>query len=549
MPYLRPALLLLLIGSCARDPGLGPAGTDTDGDGFCSADDRCADGSDAGDCNDDDDSIHPGAPELCNGVDDDCSGLIDDGSPLCPVDLHCSEGLCVPTDVVPSGVDGDGDGYCDHASLCGDGTTPGDCDDEDATVHPGAEELCNGIDDNCLGDIDEGCPGCGNGVVDAGETCDDGPLNDDVAGACSTSCLLADWILWDGSADGAEVTVTPSDPGHPHLAMAQLVGTDQVLYAYAINLLGPAELTLAQYAGSDVSHQHTVTYGSASPYQGAFTMLSPTAGFVTYQIDSASPRVDYRRFTLGAADITLGVSGALGLSYAAYRLHVALALDRVLYLGGDGGQSIAATYEHSPAGLTPISEAVVTPYHSSPSYALHAIGSDYALIAYDGDPCGVAFLAIATDGTVSVLDSDDTLSDACPSAHFELTALLPQRFLLTYNHAGGRNGRVLDVDVADPGIVLGPEIELRTSSHSYVAAVAYAPTRALVRDNDSWWVATVDPGSGDITRTELAVGEVSGDDVIDHGGLLLLDDRHILYSYMGLRSNVYTLLTRVLTLQ
>ena len=44
--------------------------------------------------------------------------------------------------------DEDGDGYrwCD------------DCRDDDANIHLGAAELCNGVDDNCNGMVDEGCP-------------------------------------------------------------------------------------------------------------------------------------------------------------------------------------------------------------------------------------------------------------------------------------------------------------------------------------------------------------------------------------------------------
>ena len=79
-----------------------------------------------GDCNDNDASINPGAPELCNGLDDNCDGVI-------PADEQ----------------DADGDGY----RLC-----DGDCDDTDPDINPGAAEVCNGIDDDCDGQIDEGAP-------------------------------------------------------------------------------------------------------------------------------------------------------------------------------------------------------------------------------------------------------------------------------------------------------------------------------------------------------------------------------------------------------
>jgi len=58
-------------------------------------------------------------------------------------------------------VDMDGDGYFNKACGCSDVI---DCDDEDPTVNPGAEEICdNGIDDNCNGEIDEGCGSSSDG--------------------------------------------------------------------------------------------------------------------------------------------------------------------------------------------------------------------------------------------------------------------------------------------------------------------------------------------------------------------------------------------------
>lgn len=47
-------------------------------------------------------------------------------------------------------IDADGDGYSDAA--CGGA----DCNDQDMTIHPGAPEVCNGVDENCDGQIDEG---------------------------------------------------------------------------------------------------------------------------------------------------------------------------------------------------------------------------------------------------------------------------------------------------------------------------------------------------------------------------------------------------------
>ena len=97
------------------------------------------------DCNDADAAVHPGATEVCNGVDDNCDGSIDEG---------------VTTTFYR---DADGDGYGNLAVTTQACTAPAgyvanstDCNDADAAVHPGATEVCNGVDDNCDGSIDEG---------------------------------------------------------------------------------------------------------------------------------------------------------------------------------------------------------------------------------------------------------------------------------------------------------------------------------------------------------------------------------------------------------
>jgi len=114
---------------------------DEDGDGF----------DETVDCDDSNSEIHPDATELCDGIDNDCDLLVDDD------------------DDGPEGAttwyrDSDGDGVGDEATsvdacvqpegYVGD---PGDCDDADAASWPGAEELCDGADNDCdgLSDADD----------------------------------------------------------------------------------------------------------------------------------------------------------------------------------------------------------------------------------------------------------------------------------------------------------------------------------------------------------------------------------------------------------
>jgi hypothetical protein len=125
--------------------------TDADGDGFGDAlavtDCTGPTGTvaDSTDCDDSAATVHPGAAELCNGVDDDCDGAVDDGA---------SGGSTWYTD-------GDADGYGANGVVAcqqpnGTIATGGDCDDTDAAVNPAAAELCNGVDDDCDGVLDDG---------------------------------------------------------------------------------------------------------------------------------------------------------------------------------------------------------------------------------------------------------------------------------------------------------------------------------------------------------------------------------------------------------
>lgn len=119
---------------------------------------------DGGDCHDGNAGVHPGATEVCNGTDDDCDGATD------------SEGA---KGCVPHYKDSDGDGVgvtADWKCLCGPAgsyktTEKGDCDDTDATVHPGAAETCNKVDDDCNGSTDggEGNDGCATWYLDHDE--------------------------------------------------------------------------------------------------------------------------------------------------------------------------------------------------------------------------------------------------------------------------------------------------------------------------------------------------------------------------------------------
>ena len=99
-----------------------------------------------GDCDDADAAVSPDGVELCNGIDDDCDGQVDAGA----------------TDPGTWYADTDADGFGDPEvplSACsqpdGSAPDPTDCDDADAAVSPDGVEVCNGVDDDCNGEVDD----------------------------------------------------------------------------------------------------------------------------------------------------------------------------------------------------------------------------------------------------------------------------------------------------------------------------------------------------------------------------------------------------------
>jgi hypothetical protein len=186
---------------------------------------------DDSDCDDADAAVNPDEAEICNDIDDDCDGLTDaDDSDV--------------SDAVTYFIDHDGDGYgsgeytelaCDPPT--GFVTDETDCDDLDSEVHPDAAEICNGVDDNCDGELGwqesdsdgDGYPACQEALwLETSRSHHNDPADAGPYGSLEAAVMLLDYGVRSTSSVMYSVTMT-----------AELLDTYGVLVIYGLGYDGP----------------------------------------------------------------------------------------------------------------------------------------------------------------------------------------------------------------------------------------------------------------------------------------------------------------------
>lgn len=193
------------------------------------------------DCDDGNPEVNPAEFEDCDGVDDNCNGVVDD----LPADFA--------DPLFALYADADGDGFGDPESLFyGCEVSQGvvdiadDCDDADATVYPDAEEACDGVDNDCDSVIDEQadglaqCDACTDEVVPSvtGELTMSTLMGDDVQASCAQMGASDHIVRWIAPASGTFVFWS----GVESLAVWKECGAEEL--ACAVSGVAPANLTI-----------------------------------------------------------------------------------------------------------------------------------------------------------------------------------------------------------------------------------------------------------------------------------------------------------------
>ncbi|MCB9532841.1 MAG: putative metal-binding motif-containing protein [Myxococcales bacterium] len=241
------------------------------------------------DCDDGAARVFPGAPELCDGADNNCNGRVDElgvcsvdcedecvaGTVLCTSDgtawvecIAASSGCTVWATERRCGstrtcVDGECVGVVRCVDADGDGFGPGcdagpDCRPTDPQAYPGAAELCDGVDQSCDGVADDGgvCRACAGGTAAA-------PAEATSAGFYRVSCAATEYVLLTEVARGAKLAaVVSAASGAVSVRLGSLTGGRFAADTAGFSIGGDAGVVSGS-APADAALEVTLTAGVA----------------------------------------------------------------------------------------------------------------------------------------------------------------------------------------------------------------------------------------------------------------------------------------------
>lgn len=352
-----------------------------------------------GDCDDSDPTTHPAGLEVCFGGDDDCDGVVDEGVGL----------------VFVADDDGDGFGSMRPDATTARACTPpegfvqfsDDCDDDDPAIHPMASELCDELDQDCNGRVDDdpsfacrvdelvscrtACGSIGSAPCDEclgpaatctppTEVCN--RLDDDCDGRIDDGVRNVLTIEHEGLAGATFVQSVAALEGW--IVVAQLA--DGALAAQPVAADGTPGLVTVLVAGSHTSRRGATRFDLALNDTSLFVAWTGDGAIQLLETDAAAPvAATPRRITSSAWALGDSVSIALLEQYVALAYVDAGRTLRVLGRAYDGSRVVHEDFVSSTAAA------------SRPEIV--AIADDYAVIAYRNGSAGVAARAFWFNGT------------------------------------------------------------------------------------------------------------------------------------------------------
>ncbi|MEA3254172.1 MAG: putative metal-binding motif-containing protein, partial [Chloroflexota bacterium] len=222
---------------------------DSDNDGYdnCNIGDTGDDGKTI-DCDDSEYWVNPNGRETCDTVDNNCNGTIDE---------DC---------------DNDNDGYCNQEmtmyrnnTMCpntpfiSNGQTGDDCDDSSKAINPGAAEICDGFDNNCNNQIDEGCvclnnqtQPCGSDIGECQkgiQTCVNGDWGECVGEITPQTEICND--TKDNDCDSKTDCDDPDCSGYPDCAPADAISPQITVFNISPTTLNTNEQITINYTATD----------------------------------------------------------------------------------------------------------------------------------------------------------------------------------------------------------------------------------------------------------------------------------------------------------
>ena len=331
------------------DDGFRTSGTTISTQIDCSLSGQALQSEPSGDCDDGEPTTYPGAPELCDEIDNNCNNIIDDG---------------VATLFYYPDADSDGFGDAtseDFIESCSpvEGYEPSstDCNDEDPSINPIAVEMCDGDDNDCDTFTDEGIPpnastfyadddgdGFGDpfltfqacdalpGTVGNGIDCDD-QEPDVYPGAPD----LPDLLVWDTDCDGI-------DGDADRMAWVHPAGDDASGDGTQANPFGTINHAIQQCAAQTLCEAVGIAFGEYSELIQLEDGVTVAGGYDSnFESRFSQPAIVYSPSATSGSDVATVM--ATGISSETYLLSLELYTDDAFSFGS---ASIGVVAVNSP---------------------------------------------------------------------------------------------------------------------------------------------------------------------------------------------------------